>query len=513
MSGLQASYLEVQDICRDLRSGPDRAGAQDLARLEAILQDSSHGRHRLAHFLYRDCAQTLVRMARDSSSPGLRREAFSVLQRFCLQTLDDRSLAAARALASLPSGIEPRQRPEPLPSVSVAQVEELAAAAAVEAQEPFWAGRSLVFPDRLGRRLLVLKFASGRDGQQRLAREAGWLRHLNLHPLSCRDENRVPRPVYLRDSCIFRSTESSSRLSRAGCALQAPFLAFSADPGYFDYPQWSPRLGPRDWSQFHAILARSSHLLASYASQGILHTSALPLFHNRIQAARRDDQGTYLWERKGRMDRWLHSCRHPNFGLSGLRDFEHLEPYSGANLELFRTMGSQLLSLFLVAASFFRFRKPRLYGLDANGEAVDARHLFEPDRLHQALLTVLRQYFQGFVGRPYAGEDPSGLDFLVERMIEELGVDRHMEEILRREDQAGMSRADFESLLLEKGLTSAQVRRTGQGERDLFLRTGPHLGEFNSGISLPELIDFTAVCAGTCIASRHLDSLRNSEPF
>ena len=43
----------------------------------------------------------------------------------------------------------------------------------------------------------------------------------------------------------------------------------------------------------------------------------IPLFHNRTQRLRRDDQGRYQWFRAGRLDQWLDSCAFPNLGLSG----------------------------------------------------------------------------------------------------------------------------------------------------------------------------------------------------
>jgi hypothetical protein len=318
----------------------------------------------------------------------------------------------------------------------------------------------------------------------------------------------VPQPVYFRGSCLFRIPTSSASPLAKRLPRDRPFLAFTAAPDYFAYPQEHPETGIRPVRDARRILARSGFLLGRYTSQGILHTAPVPLFHNRMQAGRRDDAGRYLWDRKGRLDRWLHSCRYPNFGGSGLRDFEHLSPYSGTPLELFRAVGTQILSLLLVAGSVFRLRDPGLVGLDEAGRATDARHLFDPRQLRLMVQTVFSNYFLGFVGRPYTGPEPSGLDRLVERMIQELGVDKHMNEALRRQDQTGMSWREFVRLLRDKGVSPERAERTPQGDQDIFLRTGPHLGDFNSRISLPELIDFTAGCAGTCIATRSLDAMR-----
>ncbi len=506
---LEASYMAVQDISGRVRSSPDATGPEALERLEAVLRDPSHGNQRCGHILYRSCAETLACLMQEASEPDLRLRAHEVLQRFSLQTLGDRCMAAARALGGLVPSI-PRPSPPRPDAERVGSVDfgDIAAAAGIKPSRCFRAGRSLVLRDSCERGLLVLKFGSGPEEIERLAREAAWLEHLSSHPPPSSRRNHVPRLVRIRDSCLLRiSADSGSPFAR-GLPREGTALAFTAAPDYFAYPQEDPETGPRSPREACRILARGSFLLGRYTSRGILHTAPVPLFHNRIQAGRRDDAGRYLWDRKGRLDRWLHSCRYPNFGASGLRDFEHLTSYSGAPLELFRAAGTQILSLLLVAGSVFRLQDPDLAGLDQAGRPADARHLFHARQLRRMLRTVYLNYFLGFVGRASTGSLPAGLDALVERMIREMGVDRHMNEILRRQDQVGMKRREFESLLRDKGMNAEQIRRTPQAEQDLVLATGPHLGDFNSRISLPELIDFTAACAGTCIAARTLDAIR-----
>lgn len=507
---MEASYMAVQELSGRIRSSPEEHGPEALERLEAILLDKSHGKQRCGHILYRSCAETLACLVQEASGPDLRLRAHEVLQRFSLQTLGDRCMAAARALGCLDPSI-PRPHPPSPEDAHVLSVdlEDIAAAAGIKPRHCFRAGRSLVLRDGDERGLLVLKLGNeGPDGNERLAREAAWLQHLNSHPPPSSRGNHVPRPLRIRDSCLFRISATSGSPFAESLPREGPALAFTAAPDYFAYPQEHPETGPRSPREARRVLARGSFLLGRYTSKGILHTAPVPLFHNRIQAQRRDDAGRYLWDRKGRLDRWLHSCRYPNFGASGLRDFEHLAPYSGASLELFRAAGTQILSLLLVAGSVFRLQDPSLVGLDQAGRPTDARHLFHPRQLRQMVQTIFMNYFLGFVGRAYTGPSPAGLDSLVERMIREMGVDRHMNEILRRQDQVGMRRREFVGLLREKGMSAEQARRTPQAERDLLLPTGPHLGDFNSRISLPELIDFTAGCAGTCIAARWLDAIR-----
>jgi len=500
--------MAVQEISGKVRAAPEENGPEALQQLEAILRDTSHGRQRCGHILYRGCAETLASLVQNASDADLRLKAHGVLQRFCLQTLGDRCMAAARALGTLDPGIPRPDSPAPEAAPArEADIREISSAAGIAPHRCMRAGRSLVLGSGGGSGLLVLKFASGPDGEERLAREAAWLQHLRDRPIPCSRRNHVPRPVRIRGSCLFRIGTSSLALLGMSPPTEGPVLAFTAAPDYFAYPQEHPQTGPRPVREARRILARDSFLLGRHTARGILHTAPVPLFHNRMQAGRRDDAGRYLWDRKGRLDRWLHSCRYPNFGGSGLRDFEHLAPYGGASLELFRAAGMQILSLLLVAGSAFRLREPDLIGADAGGRAADARHLFPPRELSRMVRAILSNYFLGFVGRAYTGPEPEGLNSLVERMIEEMGVDRYMNEILRRQDQAEISRKELEDLLRRDGTDADRADPPDPGERDLLLVTGPHLGDFNSRISLPELIDFTAACAGTCIAARWLDGI------
>jgi hypothetical protein len=40
------------------------------------------------------------------------------------------------------------------------------------------------------------------------------------------------------------------------------------------------------------------------------------------------------------------------------------------------------------------------------------------------------------------------------------------------------------------------------GEKDILITSGPHLGDFNRQISLPELIEGVAAMSAVCIAGR-----------
>ncbi|MFP5212984.1 MAG: SidJ-related pseudokinase, partial [Acidobacteriota bacterium] len=228
----------------------------------------------------------------------------------------------------------------------------------------------------------------------------------------------------------------------------------------------------------------------------------IPLFHNRVQRQRRSDQGLYEWPRGGRLDRWLESCRFPNFGLTGLRDLEHLISLDGSNHRLYQHIGTHILSLLLVAASYFRNRNKDLVGLDAEGKPVDARHLFDAHLLHELATLILKGYYEGFTGREYTGKPPFDLESLTGRMIDEMGVDRHMEEILRTPDQQQMTDEELRAFLAERGVSRPEEYE--RGVADIVIHTGPHLGGFNQRISLPEAIEFVASTSALCVAGKFL---------
>ncbi|MDY7000474.1 MAG: hypothetical protein SVS15_01665, partial [Thermodesulfobacteriota bacterium] len=162
-----------------------------------------------------------------------------------------------------------------------------------------------------------------------------------------------------------------------------------------------------------------------------------------------------------------------------------------------------LLGMLLVAGSYFRAKDPDRMGVDAHGEPVDARDLFDRDALEGVVREIFKEYYQGFVGQAYTEDLPLDTCTLAERMIEEMGVDRHMGETLRLVDQENMRDEEFRDFLLERGYSKEDVARMRRGDEDVVIPTGPHLGEFNSRISLPELIEFVAVASARCISARY----------
>ncbi|MBW2356106.1 MAG: hypothetical protein JRF23_04950, partial [Deltaproteobacteria bacterium] len=186
-----------------------------------------------------------------------------------------------------------------------------------------------------------------------------------------------------------------------------------------------------------------------------------------------------------------------------LRDFEHLVAFTGPPLHFYRHLGNHFLSLLLVAGSYFRARDSRRVGRLPDGRPVDARDLFDAGLLIRVIEEIYRGYYRGFVGRPPRGAVPLDASALAERMIEEMGVDRHMEEVLRAADQTAMTRPEFEAFLRRRGFAPSRIEALRRGKGDLVVSTGPHLGGFNQAISLPELITAVETMAAACIAGRY----------
>jgi hypothetical protein len=340
----------------------------------------------------------------------------------------------------------------------------------------------------------------GENGEA-LAREVFWMAYLRQIRRRLPVRFDVPEPLRPANSRIFRIDRIPGGCGESSAAIDSSrtACAFVADPDYFRYPNSASGGGALSGPDFLNVMGQSAYLLGRLAADGILHRAPIPLFHNRVQVQRRRDGGRYEWFRAGRLDRWLASCAYPNFGPTGLRDFEHLEPLDDGYLSLYRAVGAHFLSLLLVGASYFRSRAPALVPANGDQAPVDVRHLFEPELLHDTVHEIFIKYYQGFTGSIADFPLPVDVSKLVARMIEEMGVDRHMEEILRKADQKQMSDSAFRRFLQERGQGHLAATR---GAEDIVLRTGPHLGAFNDVISLPELIAAVEAFSGLCVAGR-----------
>jgi hypothetical protein len=498
-----AQYMNVRSCAEKIASYPDRATTEDIESLGRTLRDSSHAAQTCAHFLYQEAAMALARFVRTTSKFDLRTQAWRILDTFTLETAGSPSLAAAQALGSLPLHITPLHHPasDPAP-VRPAELSDLLRHSGIQSPGYTLAGRSLLFRDHAAPdRILVLKMAKTREQAQGLANEAWWMKHLADHPQMLPGQH-IPSP--LNGLCRVNMESISEFKGFQPAWKEAVCLPYLTCSEYFTYaldPDPEYRLA---FADFRQVLAQAAHGLGRLSRQGIVHKAPVPLFHNRVQSARRDDNGFYIWTRGGRLDRWFDSCLYPNFGPSGLRDFEHLETWSGYPRHLYRDLGAQIMSLILAAGSWFRLKEPKLMGLTPQGHPVDARHLFDRTALISLLETIIREFSAGFLGRPL---DAALIDCqkFADPFIEGMGMDRHMTEVLRRQDQLAYDPESFHALLRAKAQDPGVAQNCLPGEQDITLVTGPHLGEFNSRISVPELTSLCGVVAGLCIAAAYFE--------
>lgn len=492
-----------------------------LQACERVLTAEAYRYQKQAYFLYRAAAQTLQRLLTcpaTAKAPDYRRPLALMLDRLAADH-DGLRRAMAEGVGTLPLAVDrrpavdvavPSPRSQALPLCDGAW---LAARGVHPSNGWTWRGRSMLADTRTGAVLVVKCLRQGEDPAT-LCREGAWMRHLRTLPLPSRYRFDVPQPLVHDSGWLVRAPRRPGRpADGAGLHPRRYALAFLASPDYFHYPNEADPARRLGGEQVHEVLARNAWLMGHLMGRGIAHTAPIPLFHNRAQAHRREDAGRYRWAHAGRLDRWLHSCRHPNFGLSGLRDFEHFASLAGRPAQRYEAIGSHLISLLLVAGSYFRQKAPHRVGWDASGQAVDTRDLFDRDFFEVLVSAVYRAYYEGFTGRPSPDDARPAAAPLVDRMIEEMGVDRHMEEMLRVADQQAMDRGTFVAFLQSRGIPAEDAARMPQGREDIPLVTGPHLGGFNQSISLPELIAFAAAGAARCVGARFvLEHGRPSRP-
>ena len=503
-----AKYLAVCRIHTLARARPEKIGPKTIAGLESLFYNRAVSGQTQAYFLFKEAAGALCSVLACLPHDACARRAHDAVMNMLSRTTGHAQRAAAEALGALPfsiTGTAPKQEARREPPV-ISWRAFLAETKVSCEGLPRFMGRSLVVKTAGKDRLLVVKLAGERDKPESLLHEATWLNHLGQNGDAFPIRFHVPETVSVRGRFLFRLMDlpvpETGRKKRHGKGFA---IAFLAHPDYFCYPNEADRkkqLGPEE---FLETILRNAFLFGKLTGLGIIHGAPVPLFHNRVQGARRDDQGLYLWQRAGRLDRWLWSCRYPNFGCSGIRDFEHLETYRGPARKTYLPMGAQLLSLFLVTCSYFRMKDRRRVGSEPDGRPVDARELFHKPLLEEIIQGIFHHYYNGFVGNPFRGALPVNFSALAERMVDEMGVDRYMEEILRVADQQEMTDAAFMDFLLERRVSTEKARQMKRGAEDIVLHTGPHLGGFNQQISIPELIESVGTMAALCIYGRYCE--------
>jgi len=479
--------------------------SRTIAIIESLYTNPEILAQSQAYFLFRELSRGLCAVAVRGRNDAPEHDALSALMSVLSNMRGSAHRAAAEALGALPFRVQgPAIDLETPPEMPMTSLEGFLKEVGVAVHGPFqWMGRSLVAPVNGNGRLLVLKLGDA-EASTGLYAEARWMAHLAEGGSDVTVPFDIPRSIRVQGSPVFRLQMTRDMLPDGPLPDRVRYaIGFMTHTNYFQYPNGARperRLKPET---FQEVMLRNAFLFGHLTARGIVHSAPIPLFHNRVQSLRRADRGLYEWQRAGRLDRWLGSCRYPNFGVSGIRDFEHFISFDGWSRRLYPHVGTQLLSLLLVAGSYFRNLRPDLVGKDKTGEPVDARHLFDREFLRELIAGLFDAYYHGFCGCRFKARLPVNLDCLAGRMVEEMGVDRHMEEVLRITDQSEMGDAEFHSFLEQRGFTKEAAEHTPKGVADISLETGPHLGDFNQRISLPEMIEAVESMTSLCILGRY----------
>ena len=504
-SDFVAKFLAVRNLHALLQARPLLALGSNLDTFGGLFNDSRLLRERQGLFLFREAAGALCAIFVCEESPCAE-AAGQLLYQILRHGTGSAQQAVCENLAALPisfSSISVRfgELDYQPPLLVWHELQELAVVG--DCAKMYFVGRSLVAELADDRGLLVVKLARDGESPQGLEREADWLAHLGTDSTSWPVPFRIPRPLSTGQGFLFRLGDLPLT-PPAGISLHPHRLgiAFVAPCDYYHYPNEVDGDAKLTDQGFRQQMADNALLLGILAGRGIIHDALIPLFHNRVQSDRREDGGLYDWTLRGRLDRWLESCRHPNFGSSGLRDFEHFGLLEDLNVTLYKQLGAHFLSMLLVAASYFRNKEPSRRGHSQDGSPVDSRYLFDADLLGKVIEDLYRHYCHGFAGVKCVGDLPFDLSRLTARMIDEMGVDHHMAEVLRLVDQESMSDVELVAFLHQRGFSVDEAARFKRGEADIVLETGPHLGGFNQPISLPEMVEAVGAMAAMCVVGR-----------
>lgn len=490
-----ATYMVVQNLHAFIGRHPALIGPGTIPALKYVLERTAHASRKQVLFLYREAADTLITIMLKSPDASLAGEASLTLKKMVGAATPPLHRAAAEAMGALPLPLRgPQLSGKPSTDIPRVKWKDLLDEMGISRKSSCrQIGRSWIV-DMDASNVFVVKTAGTMEGANALQTEAGWMEYLAAQPAMFTRRFEIPRPFKM-NACHIFILEDAPRMKQRCYAI-----GFIAHKDYFGYPNDHKKESRIPEEKFREVILRNAYLLGKLASFGILHNALIPLFHNRVQISRRDDHGIYQWSRGGRLDSWLASCRYPNFGLSGIRDFEHFESFNGEHRKIYHVTGSYLLSFALVIGSYFRHKAPDRLGLDDQGHPVDVRDLFDKRLFKDVIENTFLEYYQGLAGEKFEGEVPIDFDFLADRMIEEMGIDRHMEEILRVADQETMTETEFKAFLRHRGYDQNKIDRMKKGERDISILTGPHLGGFNERISLPELIRFIATTSALCVS-------------
>ena len=134
--------------------------------------------------------------------------------------------------------------------------------------------------------------------------------------------------------------------------------------------------------------------------------------------------------------------------------------------------------ILLYVGSYCRNTERENAGLNKKGEPADARDLFDAKWLEELVVEIISLYYQVL-----AREDRPDFTFdskhFVRRMIDELGVDRCMDEILTKREQERMITGDFEKCLENRGYSAEEIKEAVKGKEDIHFPNGPHFCRYS----------------------------------
>ncbi|MDY6792072.1 MAG: SidJ-related pseudokinase [Thermodesulfobacteriota bacterium] len=504
VSDYYTKYFAVYHLQSLSQSNPDVIDPETIATVHDLLKDPQYSGQRQGLFIFRQAAETLGSIIIHSDTKYLAEMALSAIKNVLKTTTGYAHRACAETLGAFPLNISgPSLRDADIKRIPLVNWQEISNNHSTNGMPPVFFGRSLAIPLDSANRMLVLKFARNKDTPQDLLQESLWMEHLHLANYSFPLKFKIPRAMKFKNSHVIRIKNLPAKLpEKIDFHRKGYAIGFVAHKDYFSYPNDFNKGKQLTENRFKEVIFRNAWLLGELTSTGIIHYAPIPLFHNRVQRNRRRDRGVYEWFRAGRLDRWLESCLFPNFGLTGIRDFEHFVSLNGYNI--YRHIGNHFLSLLLVTGSYFRIKDINRIGFDKNGKPIDTRDLFTKPLLKKLIQGIFLNYFHAFTKTNFTGELPLNVDELSLRMIEEMGVDRHMEEIFRVADQEEMTDTEFKRFLKNRNYSDEEINDFQKGEKDIIIMSGPHLGEFNHDISLPELIEAVETMSALCIAGKYL---------
>jgi len=503
------TYLELKELYALVDNQPDRFCDETVSALNKSLNAGYLAARRLQYLTYRETARVMASIILNTQDRPLAEEFIGTLKHIVNMSSGSQRRGVAEVLGSLPLDTHgPEINNGHAMDIPMVKWHDLSRKHRLSAlPETGWeiAGRSIIF-HMDDSSVFVIKLASDSTSVRFMRNEAWWMNYLESKSGLFEKRFHIPKPLKIRNDYVFH-LEDLPKSFRDQIEVPAETyyaFAYRAHRNYFVYPndyRQDRRLEPDDYRE---VMFRNAWLLGRLTARGIIHTAPIPLFHNRVQRNRRPDSGLYEWQKGGRLDRWLTSCRYPNFGLSGLRDFEHLVSFKTSGLELYKKIGTHMLSLILVVCSYFRNIDPDRFGRDEQGKPVDARELFDKPFLTELIQGIFSNYYHGFSGVALEDDMPADFNHLISRMVQEMGVDNHMDEWVRIADQKVMSASAFEEFLKHHQLSKKDVVQIEKGKEDLSIVTGPHLGEFGREISIPELTEFLEVASATCVLGKYL---------